>query len=291
MSERPTDPMGAFELQLSRELLLVSGPALRSVDAIALAHELATTAPSSRLRWLSGFKAGHWIGLRLTARPAVVLAAVAVVFAVGVGSAVLKQPHGVAADSSPTPSASPSASPSTGRAVVDMTELQSSWKSVGTRKARFVNGNHSIETDAQLNIFIGHGTLTIMEQREDVLNSVALTSAGAVRVQLLSEAFDWTCQIGDAGEYEVGLSSDGQTMTITVVDDACQERAAILIGPWDRTDIGPLLPGDHASKLFRPFGTSGQLSTPSRQAGKRPSSTRAASSSSSRATRPECPST
>jgi hypothetical protein len=261
MSDRPIDPLGAFELRLGRELRTLSDPALRFVDATELAHALATSGPSSRMRGLPWIDLGRRLGSRRPARLAAALVAAAVVVAVGgIGLAVLKQSHGVAANPTPTLRPSASASPSTDRAVVDMTEIQSSWKSVGTRKARFVNGNHSTDVDAQLNIVIGPGTVTITELRDEILNSVALDRAGGLQVRLLSAAFDWTCRIGDVGEYGVRLSPGGETMTLTPLNDACRERAAILVGRWDRTDIGPLLAGNHVSKLFRPFGTSGQLS-------------------------------
>jgi hypothetical protein len=47
---------------------------------------------------------------------------------------------------------------------------------------------------------------------------------------------------------------------LTPLQDACGERAYRLSGAWGRSDIGTLVPGQHISHLFKPFGVTGQLS-------------------------------
>src|SRR4051812_46073532 len=107
MPEQPMEPMGAFEARLSRELRVMSEPALRSVDATRLAHDLAT--PASALPALPGFLLRRPLRSPWSARLGAGLAAV-VIAAVALGGALLARPNGVAVMPSPSLSPSPSAS-------------------------------------------------------------------------------------------------------------------------------------------------------------------------------------
>jgi hypothetical protein len=64
----------------------------------------------------------------------------------------------------------------------------------------------------------------------------------------------WNCRAGDRGSYTFSLAPDGRTLTLTLVGDACAERASILAGGWVRTDVTNLSPGHHVATIFRPLG-------------------------------------
>jgi len=68
---------------------------------------------------------------------------------------------------------------------------------------------------------------------------------------------EWKCEVGAAGTYRVGLSAQGQDLTLTPIADVCAARLAILAGDWQRTEMGDLTPGRHASGMVKPFGKAG----------------------------------
>ena len=183
-----------------------------------------------------------------------VTAAMAVVVVAVVGGTVLSRLPAVGVLPSPSPSVTPSASPSAGpsasvQAAFDLTRLQATWSSVGTRQLPY--GHDSVTTPTDL--VIGSGTVQL--GFEGVRNSVALV--GSDRLELTSEMGPnpmWKCNLGDLGTYDFSLRVTGGRLTLTPVSDDCPSRAAILTGDWDHTNLGPLAPGRHLATPIRPFG-------------------------------------
>jgi hypothetical protein len=192
-----------------------------------------------------------------SARLAVAVAMVVVVAVVG-GTILSRLP---AVGPSPTPSVVPSASTGPSPSVqagVEMTRLQATWRSVGTRLFPYQKSTYAAATD----LLIGPGTVEYASASADVLSSVALV--GSDRLELTSEtgpsSMGFKCNLGDLGTYAFSLSATGGRLTLTSVSDACPDRAAVLTGDWDHTNLGRLAPGRHVGTPFRPF-SSGTLGT------------------------------
>jgi hypothetical protein len=84
----------------------------------------------------------------------------------------------------------------------------------------------------------------------------------------------WDCHTGDSGTYQLTLSRDGQTLTMTGTADDCSTREGILAGSWTRwpcklnyggyaycPHLDEQAVGRHMSPVFKPFsaGASGQF--------------------------------
>ena len=110
-------------------------------------------------------------------------------------------------------------------------------------------------------------TVTIHAIKGDVVSSIAMVGPDTLELRVISapentaspgtqwDRLDWHCRVGDTGTYTFSPSSPGPDLTLVPVRDACAPRAAILVGPWVRTDVGDLAPGRYVAKLFQPFGS------------------------------------
>jgi hypothetical protein len=199
-------------------------------------------APRGRLAGLRPRLLAMKPDLRLAAAAAVVL------FIAGIGLTMLSRAPAVGVGPSPTPTAIPSTS---GQVVVDPAILQSTWASVGMRQTPGGCCPNPYTFD------IAGATLTVPELKADVLSSISLVGPDRFELRVLGASGDWRCLIGDTGTYTTELSSDGLSLTLAPIQDACSARATILTGGWARTDMGKLAPGAHSSKLFKPFDDAG----------------------------------
>lgn len=130
--------------------------------------------------------------------------------------------------------------------------LQAEWSPAGTpRQYAFLHGTTegAIEGQPGLDIIISQSTITIFEPHLDVLSSASVVGADRLELRSLNTGAYSTCRVGDTGTYGFSLSPGNRTLTLTPVSDACAERATVLAGDWNRTDIGDLAPG---RRLFGP---------------------------------------
>jgi hypothetical protein len=174
------------------------------------------------------------VGLRtrLSAmNPILRFAAAAVVLAVaGLGAVALTQTAGVGN------------SPPTGSGLVPAA-LQAEWSPTGhPRQYAFLHGTTEGFADG-LDIIVSQSTITIYEPHMDVLASASLVGPDRLELRSLNTGAYSTCQVGDPGMYTFRLSSANGTLTLTPISDACAERATVLAGDWNRTDLGDLAPG------------------------------------------------
>ena len=99
--------------------------------------------------------------------------------------------------------------------------------------------------------------MTIFEWHIDLYNSASAVGPDPIKLRALNIGYNQygmkPCQVGAVGTYTFGLSSDGRTLTLTPVSDACAERAHPA-GDWTRTHIGDLAPGHHMAAYVAPFG-------------------------------------
>jgi hypothetical protein len=154
--------------------------------------------------------------------------------------------------------------PSVGTAVtplVDPSMLIAKWTSVGDRTFP------KMPADALAALRIDATTLSMNGWKGPIDSSWSLTAPDrhlevtmrTAQADLTMQHFD--CRPGQEGSYTVGLSADGQTMTLTPMRDDCQARSAILTGGWSRwpcpnpdSVCAPELePGLHQSS-FAPYG-------------------------------------
>jgi len=179
------------------------------------------------------------------------VAAVVAVIVAGAGFAALLRTEPVG--TRPSPSAAPTAFSAARTLPVD---LQSSWRSVGTRK---IPGS---DNAAPYDIEFAATILKVQDFKADVFSSASWVGPEALALRLMTNTQYWHCAPGDVGAYSFALSSNGLVLTLAAETDACAQRAALLAGDWSRTGIGDLESGGHASNLFRPFGngTSGAFS-------------------------------
>ena len=187
-------------------------------------------------------------------------AAAVVLLIAGVGFAVVSRTPAVGVNPSPTPTAVPSASP---RAIVDPALLRSKWTSVGVRMDPIFLNPHQIDfvidsTTLSIDQFKGPVDSTWSLAEPDSLLSLRMRST-----QTSLTSGHWDCQPDQDGSYIVGLSSDGRTLTLAPVTDACRSRATILAGDWTRwpcpnplsTCQAELAPGRHALSFQLPDGS------------------------------------
>jgi len=182
-------------------------------------------------------------------------AAAVVLLIAGVGFAVVSRTPAVGVNPSPTPTAVPSASP---RAIVDPALLRSKWTSVGVRMDPIFLNPHQID-------FVIDSTTLSIDQFKGPVDSTwslaepySLLSLRMRSTQTSLTSGHWDCQPDQDGSYIVGLSSDGRTLTLTPVTDACRSRATILAGDWTRwpcpnplsTCQTELSPGRHVSSFM-----------------------------------------
>lgn len=176
--------------------------------------------------------------------------AAAIVIVVGVGVVVPRLPS--AGTAIPTGAVTP---------VVDPSMLIAKWTSVGDRAFP------TFPADALAALRIDATTLSMNGWKGPIDSSWSLTGPDrhlvvtmrTAQANLTMQHFD--CRPGQEGSYTVGLTSDGRTMTLTPVVEACPQRADVLAGDWTRwpcpnpdSVCGPELePGLHHSP-FAPYG-------------------------------------
>jgi hypothetical protein len=141
--------------------------------------------------------------------------------------------------------------------------LQAEWHPVGTRQHQMISGSVALDLD----IVIGPNRITTFQFHGDLIDSASLLEGNRFVLRTISsgtvhaDGTDLHCQIGDEATYTFRLSDADRILTLTPVNDACAERAAILAGDWTRTDLGPQQAGRHEATVFRLFayGTAGRL--------------------------------
>jgi len=178
-----------------------------------------------------------------------VAAAAVIVLIAGVGFSVLSR--------APVVGVSPSPSPSAG-SFSDPPFLVGSWMSVGTRHRPYQNGNHTIDLVVRVDIAIGAGDVRWDNFKTDVMSSRSMVGPDLIEFRIVAVSPpEWKCAVGDVGTYRIGLTGQGQNLTLTPLADACSARLAILAGDWQRTEIGDLTSGRHVSGIVKPFGKAG----------------------------------
>lgn len=187
----------------------------------------------------------------------VVAAAALIVLIAGIGFTVLGRAPAVGVSPSPSPSA---------ESFSDPPFLEGSWMSVGTRHVPYKNGNHIIDTVRRVDIVIGDVEVRWDSTKTDVLSSKSIVGPDTIEFQVIADAspqgpdnssLEWSCPIGTLGTYRFSATPDDQTLSMTPIADPCAARLAILAGDWQRTEMGDLTPGRHASGILRPFGKAG----------------------------------
>jgi hypothetical protein len=152
---------------------------------------------------------------------------------------------------SPPPSASPSASAA---AAPVPTELRHSF----TGELR--QGTASQGQDRSIITF----TENHFAYNNNILSSTA-SAPHAGRFVLVAENVAGGCAVGDQGTYSWTLSPRASKMTVTLEDDACAARAAVLPGEWQRSNcpqtgdlcLGDLEAGHYSSQYIDPFVPAG----------------------------------
>jgi hypothetical protein len=80
-------------------------------------------------------------------------------------------------------------------------------------------------------------------------------SGGASELSLVATSAASGCAVGDFGHYQIHQSTDGLTMTLTAVADACQLRSATLARTWARAVDGASAGGTGVVTHFQPMFT------------------------------------
>jgi hypothetical protein len=203
------------------------------------------------------------VALRSPATPSItlLLAAAAVIVAVAVVGGFLGTRTGPGETPAPPPSASvtPSPSPSqASRASGFPTQLVDRW--VGP--VRVIPGSAVPAQRAVLDI---QGANFLYDagpgQPANLLYSTVAQEAPDV-LRLTANAPSSGCTPFDEGTYRWSLSPGGSNLTLSLLDDACATRAAVLPGTWTHTAcreavtdcLGPVEAGEYRSTAFNPFG-------------------------------------
>lgn len=197
----------------------------------------------------------------------VFLAAAVALIAIGIGLAILGSSNRPTA--SPTPSGSPPPSPTTlaspSTAQGAPVQLVDRW--VGPTKAIPDLSSPSTRTildiqGAFFRVDAGSG------QPADMFAS-SVSQAGADSLRLTASSPTRGCTAFDVGTYRWSLSPGGTTLHLSLVEDMCKARSAVLPGDWEHTAcreagrdcLGPVEAGTYRSTdldLFR-SGHAGQL--------------------------------
>jgi hypothetical protein len=75
------------------------------------------------------------------------------------------------------------------------------------------------------------------------------------QIELRSTTSTGTCETGAVGRYGWTLSTDGQWLSIDLVEDACDDRATILQGSWQRSLAHANPGGPGIAAVFDPYFT------------------------------------
>jgi hypothetical protein len=227
----------------------------RAVDAVLRA---VATTPQVR-RW----RPASWRPYPMN-KFAYVVAAGALVVAVG-GALLLTRPgsnDGSGIGTTPTVSPSPttSSSPSAGGSVP--AELQ----------ARFMGGtNDFVDAGAGSSIFFDHDSLELAQSNENdspkLTAQFSLSNAGLIH---LESSGPGPCEAGAGGDYNWSLSPSGRVLRLTSIEDACPERGTALTGTWskmgcttaDDNCLGLLDAGTYQSQFIAPHVDEGGTWSP-----------------------------
>jgi hypothetical protein len=240
----------AFELRLARAARALADEAIRPVDAAAIAESaMRAVGGTDALAPRSVSRRGPWLVLAA--------AALATVVAVSASLLLSRVPPVPLATPSPSANAStssgPAASPSPTPPPVGIPErpsLRGTWIADtptgltfdGTRpRGRIaLNIDEPMVTvdvvDAATGLF--QSTLGTVSDGEVRLtsDSSGLTSPRAVTLDGTTLA---TCAAGDEGRYRTASTREGLLLTLTLVDDPCPARAAVLARTWTRSNSVP----------------------------------------------------
>jgi hypothetical protein len=85
-------------------------------------------------------------------------------------------------------------------------------------------------------------------------SSVAEVSPGVIRLTMVTMA-NPGCVGRDSGDYRWSLSPDGQWLTLELVEDACETRAEILPGTWQRSLAHDSSGGPGIAAIYDPYLT------------------------------------
>jgi hypothetical protein len=225
-------------------------------------HVIETTSQQRDLR-------APWRFPHLTIQPHFAVAAAVGLLAIGAGLIILRGPQSQIGHPSPSPTTLNSPSPRS----VSAGALQATWASVGSRvyPSFDYNGPIAFSIDSTKLRFSGFrydvdSTWSLTGDGGQVLLNFQTTYAGLPD----GDPERWDCQVGDEGTYDVDLSEDRGTLTLSAVSDACAPRAPLLAGEWTRwacpdPNFCELLTdqsaGRHVAPIFKPFegATSGRF--------------------------------
>ena len=210
----------------------------RAVDAVLRAVAMT---PQVR-RW----RPASWRPISMN-KFAYVIAAAALVVAVG-GALLLTRP-GPDSGSSTVPT--PSVSPSAGGAIP--AELQ----------ARFMGGpNDFVVGSAGSSILFDPVGLTLTQANDNSTRKLtaqpSITNAGLIHLESAGTG-PGPCEAGAGGDYDWSLSPSGRVFQLTPIEDQCSERASALAGTWwkmgctiEENCLGLLDAGTYKSQFIAP---------------------------------------
>ncbi len=92
------------------------------------------------------------------------------------------------------------------------------------------------------------------------------SSQDADTIQLVARNIAGGCAVGDIGLYSWAISPGGSKLTLTADNDACESRAALIAGEWQRSAckntenlcLGTLEAGRYSSQFFTPALKAGE---------------------------------
>jgi hypothetical protein len=229
----------------------------RSIAAVLQAIE---TTPQVRRPW-------RWPTWRASTMSRItILAVLAGTIAIIVGGLVLS--GGTPSLPAPTVAPSPAqaaATPSVGPATLPAA-LRGGWvaPSRGTTIENLTQGpQDALGGNAKVTtvVFAGAADFTPgpgfwLDRRGTALlrSSVAEESPGVVRLTMTTSA-DPNCVGRDSGTYRWSPTADGQWVTFELIEDACEMRAAILTGTWQRSLAHDSAGGPGIAAVLEPYLT------------------------------------
>ena len=223
------------------DLMPVEAPD-RAVDAVLLA---VATTPQVR-RW----RPASWRPNPMN-KFAYVVAAAALVVAVGGALLLIRPGSGPDSGAVPTPAVPPSATPSEGSAPLPR-ELQSRW---------FGGHRDFVQLDKGSTLLFAASSFVMNQSNQwdsvSFLNSsAAVVGDGQLRLELTVDGNG--CQEGDVGVYSWSLSPTGRTLTIAPGTDDCAARSSAVPGVWwlagcpNELCLGELDAGTYQSQYIAP---------------------------------------
>lgn len=240
-------PIDPFERQLPAALTRLADP--RTPDYLTdILGRTARTRQRSAWRSLE-----RWLPVpSLTSPRTLALLVVAALAAVILGSALLGGGGGPTPGPSPSTSAA-AATPSSASPTQVPDELLGGW----VAPSRGTGPEDSQTTFIEVGQPSSDGPVRLWVDRPG-FNPIQSANVSQMSAGVLSlEAVDINggCAPGDLGSYRWSTTSDGQWLTFDAVEDACDARAAVLPGTWQRSLAHSHGGGPGIFAAFSPFFT------------------------------------